>query len=233
MRVIITVVVTFLVALIIAIGLAYSGIVNVGAGLPHSGTVSWFLSTTSSASIKRHSRTIEAPDLNDEPLILAGAGDFDSMCRGCHGAPGKAREAVGLGLYPPAPNLAEAAARLNSAELFWVTKHGIRMTGMPAWGATHADAEIWPVVAFMTKLPDLDADGYSEIVASAMGMGHHAPGESHDAMDDHEAPQSDPAAAGDDHEHDANEPNIGSHNHAETAPVTESETHHDDHDHTH
>jgi len=63
---------------------------------------------------------------------------------------------------------------MSPAELFWVTKNGIKMTGMPAWGATHDDDAIWPVVAFMTKLPELNAGQYQELLDSAGGMGHHA-----------------------------------------------------------
>ena len=63
---------------------------------------------------------------------------------------------------------------MTPAELFWVTKHGIRMTGMPAWGATHDDDALWPVVAFMTALPQLDGVGYKTLLEKADGIGHHA-----------------------------------------------------------
>ncbi len=45
---------------------------------------------------------------------------------------------------------------------------------MPAWGATHDDDSIWPVVAFMRKLPGLDKAGYEEMLNNAAGYGHHA-----------------------------------------------------------
>ena len=45
---------------------------------------------------------------------------------------------------------------------------------MPAWGVTHDDDSIWPVVAFMTRLPNLDESGYQEMLAGAAGHGHHA-----------------------------------------------------------
>lgn len=45
---------------------------------------------------------------------------------------------------------------------------------MPAWGATHGDDSIWPVVAFMIRLPDLDAAAYQQMLADAAGYGHHA-----------------------------------------------------------
>ena len=114
--------------IIATVGFAYSGIYDVSAGSTHSGLVNWLLSTTSHASVERRAKGIEVPDLDNE-LVLAGANDFDSMCTGCHGAPGRDPEAMGQGLNPPAPDLAEEAAELSAAELFWVTKNGIKMTG--------------------------------------------------------------------------------------------------------
>lgn len=160
------------------IAYAYSGLYDVSATSPHNGFVNWFLSTASQASIRRRAELIDVPDLDDESMVLAGINDFNSMCAGCHGAPGRAPEAMGLGLNPPAPDLSEKAADMSPAEMFWVTRNGIRMTGMPAWGASHDDHSIWPVVAFLTRLPGMSADAFQEMLASAAGHGHHAADES-------------------------------------------------------
>ena len=123
---------------------------------------------------------------------------------------------MGQGLNPPAPDLAESAAKMSAAELFWVTKNGIKMTGMPAWGATHADNAIWPVVAFMTKLPELNASQYQELMDSAAGMGHHATEpatEEHshdetpagDRADDDSEHSAEPQAAPEEHDHSTHE----------------------------
>ena len=187
-----------------AIVYAYSGIHDVSARSPHSGVISWLLSTTSHASVERRSSDIEVPDLSDASLARAGIKDFDAMCVACHGAPGREPEAVGQGLNPPAPDLAESAAHMNPAELFWVTKNGLKMTGMPAWGATHDDDALWPVVAFISTLADLDADGYQALLASAEGMGHHDEGNDE-----------------------------GSHSHGEQAAEKEEQPEDDGHDHKH
>jgi mono/diheme cytochrome c family protein len=76
---------------------------------------------------------------------------------------------MGKGLNPPAPDLGEEAAELSTAERFWVIKNGIKMTGMPAWGATHDDSSIWPVVAFLKELPDLEGLAYQAMLESASG----------------------------------------------------------------
>ncbi len=167
---------TFVTTIVVVaiVGFAYSGLYDVSASSSHSSIVNWLLSTTSHASIERNAKGIEVPVLSDDALVRAGVNDFDGMCAGCHGAPGQDPEAMGQGLNPPPPDLAESASEMSPAELFWVTKNGIKMTGMPAWGATHDDDAIWPVVAFMTKLPDLDAAQYRNLLESASGMGHHA-----------------------------------------------------------
>ena len=175
MKVSIVLAIAALLATLGILGFAYSGLYDVAASSPHSGFSNWLMSTTSRASIERRAGSVDVPDLGDDALVRAGANDFDAMCAGCHGAPGRPPEAMGQGLNPPAPDLSESAAILGPAELFWVTKHGIKMTGMPAWGATHDDSALWPVVALLTKLPELDADSYRALLASSGGMGHHEP----------------------------------------------------------
>ena len=210
-----------------AILYAYSGIHDVSASSPHSGVISWLLSTTSHASVERRSSDIDVPDLSDASLASAGIKDFDAMCAACHGAPGREPEAMGQGLNPPAPDLAESAAHMQPAELFWVTKNGIRMTGMPAWGATHGDDSIWLVVAFMTRLPQLDEAAYQELLESAAGQGHHA-SDAADAEHSHE----ESAEAADNAAHDHDEP----HEHGEavepeTVPEASEEHDHSTHEH--
>jgi len=203
-----TLLVAAAIAVISAVGFAYSGIYDVSASSPHGGLINWLLSTTSHASIERRAGDVNVPDLSDVALIRAGINDFDAMCIDCHGAPGIKPDALGQGLNPPAPDLVDAASHMSSAELFWVTKNGIKMTGMPAWGASHDDDSLWRIVAFMTTLPDLDADEYQALLTTTSGAGHH--GAADTASDNHGA--HDPVASepeqqekserdGDDHDH--------------------------------
>jgi Cytochrome C oxidase, cbb3-type, subunit III len=68
--------------------------------------------------------------------------------------------------YPRAPEPRRGSG-LTPAEEFWVVKHGIKMTGMPAWGVTHDDELLWDVVAFLRKIPELAAEQYQALVRSA------------------------------------------------------------------
>lgn len=81
----------------------------------------------------------------------------------CHAAPGRSVPPMAKGLNPEAPTLVEEAEEMSAAELFWVTRNGIRFTGMPAWTASLNDAQIWDVVAFMKTLPEMKSADYDAL----------------------------------------------------------------------
>ncbi len=230
MKTITTLIAVIVVGVLATLGFAYSGFYDVSASSPHGGFVNWLLSTTTHASVERRASEIDVPNLEDEELTLAGVNDFAGMCAGCHGAPGHEPEAVGQGLNPPAPDLAESAAHMTPAELFWVTKNGIKMTGMPAWGATHDDSALWPVVAFMTQLPGLDEAGYEAFLADATGHGHHD-----DELDDAGHDDAGHKNAGaDQHGHESADESADDHSdheHDEPEVLAEDHPHDDDHQH--
>ena len=157
-------------ALLAAIGAAslvvYAGLYNIAADIPHTGPVFWLMETVRDRSIAGRAKDIAVPaDLDDPNRIASGAGQYAEMCAGCHLAPGLKRTEISRGLYPRAPEL-RRGSRSTPAEDFWVVKHGVKMTGMPAWGLTHGDEIIWDVVAFLRKLPELTPEQYQDLVKS-------------------------------------------------------------------
>lgn len=89
------------------------------------------------------------------------------MCAACHGAPGVERGALGKGMNPEPPDLAAEAAEWSDRELFWITKHGIKLAGMPAFGVTHSDEEVWGIVAFLRRLEHISPEEYRRMAAEA------------------------------------------------------------------
>lgn len=174
-----------------------AGLYNVAADEPHSPLVHRLLETVRVRSIAVRAADIEVPDLEDQASVRRGAGNYDAMCKGCHLAPGMADSEMSVGLYPAPPDLVEHA-QSDSAEAFWVIKHGIKASGMPAWGKRMEDKYIWDMVAFLRKLPALTAEQYKAEVAASGGHSHgggettdqsHDGDEGHDdGSDDHHAP---------------------------------------------
>ena len=121
-----------------------------------------------------------------QQAIESGGHHYADTCLSCHGAPGVAPKEFAKGLNPPAPDLVDSLQRLNDAELFWITKNGIRMTGMPALGPTHTDNDIWRIVAFVRHLPNLTEDE-KEKLKKSLGEGHQHESSVHGAgsSDDH------------------------------------------------
>jgi len=155
-----------------AIGFAYSGLINVSAIGKDPALVSWFLETTREHSVERRAKEVTAPDIQDKQRQARGGRAFSEMCAGCHGAPGRDPFIGARDMNPPPPKLTEAAEEDSPEQIFWIVKHGIRMTGMPAWGLTHSDEQLWDLVAFIKQLPALTPESYRTLVSSVHDDGH-------------------------------------------------------------
>jgi mono/diheme cytochrome c family protein len=166
MKFILKIIIAAVAVLIISIVFIYSGIYNISAMVPHNRITLKLINALKDNSIEHHSKDIVAPSLTDSGMIKTGFAHYNEMCVGCHGAPGIQRDETGLGLYPKPPDLAKSAKEMPASELFWITKNGIKMTGMPSFGKTHKDDKIWAIVAFMEKLPGMTKDQYATYVKS-------------------------------------------------------------------
>ncbi|MCX6169981.1 MAG: cytochrome c [Ignavibacteriales bacterium] len=162
---------TLIIICVLAILFLYSGIYNISALEPHNGLTLWVVSTLTDNSIEHNSKDIKAPDLSDSTLIKTGFIHYREMCVGCHGAPGIEHDEIGEGLYPRPPKLSEAVKDWKPSELFWITKNGIKMTGMPGFGTTHSDDKIWAIVSFIQILPNMTIEQYESFNKDAKNMG--------------------------------------------------------------
>lgn len=148
---------TGLVGLAVAGGLVIaSGVVSVGATSPPADLERRLATFAVDRSVARRAPRTANPVAATPETRAAGLGHYRAMCVTCHGAPGVDASKIGEGLNPPAPDLTlpKVQARTDG-ELFWLVQNGLRMTGMPAFGPTHPEEEIWKIVAFVRHLPEL------------------------------------------------------------------------------
>lgn len=147
-----------------AVLVAYSGIADLSATGSSPAVVDWLLETARDRSIESRSEKLAVPDLSDPARLGEGFEHYQHMCATCHGAPGVDASEIGRGLNPTPPQLARRDFDgEEAAEAFWVIRNGIRMTGMPAFGPTHTDEQIWDIVAFLKTMHGLSPEDYARM----------------------------------------------------------------------
>lgn len=149
------------------LGFVYSGVYNVAATQPHSRAERWLLRTLMERSIGGRVDDVPEPPAESEELLATGFHHYDEMCAVCHGAPGVERGEIGEGVEPEPPDLAEVAGDWSLPAIYWITSHGIKMAGMPAFGPTHSEEELWGISMFVKRLPEIDAAEYARLRSEA------------------------------------------------------------------
>lgn len=162
---------------------AWSGIFNVAASSGHWPITNWFLHWTMQNSVRTHAALSTPGDVVDDGGLVSAAGHFAQACASCHGAPGVAPLPVMQRATPHAPNLAGMAGKYSDRQLYWILQHGIKYTGMPAWGATDRPDEVRRMVAFVRRLPGMTAAQYRALSGAGL-RGTAAPGVSDRVMAD-------------------------------------------------
>lgn len=153
-------------AAVMAAAVVSLGLYNPSAALGHLPGVSWILHTTYRNAVETWSGNRPTPDLADLGLVQRGAGHYGSYCADCHSTPGAKPVFIARSMVPAPPHIVDAVSDWDANELFWIVKNGVKMTGMPAWPSRVRDDEVWAVVAFLLRVPELSQAEYLDL---AMG----------------------------------------------------------------
>ncbi len=108
-------------------------------------------------SIEHHAGQTTNPVQPSNDTFIAAARIYRDNCAGCHGDPTHMATQLGDSFNPPAPQFWMDSPDMPENENFYIVKHGVRWTGMPAWNKKLSDTQIWQVVTFLShldKLPD-------------------------------------------------------------------------------
>jgi mono/diheme cytochrome c family protein len=144
-----------------------AGWYNIGATSQHLPIVYKLLEQGMRYSVRHHAREVAEPPPGGDAQVLRGAAVYRDNCAQCHGGPGFAQSLHGMSMQPVPGPLADAGKHWKPRELYWITRHGIKMSGMPAWEFHLNDDEMWAVVAFLNRLPALSAADYRALTAAA------------------------------------------------------------------
>jgi|ERR1051326_5976269 mono/diheme cytochrome c family protein len=115
------------------------------------------------ASMALHARIAkEAPSgvpvPADETNLAAGAQVYREQCAVCHGLTGRPESAAAKGMFPKPPQFFQGHGVTDDpvGETYWKAKNGIRLTGMPGYGSSLSEQQLWQVsllLAHADKLP--------------------------------------------------------------------------------
>lgn len=142
---------------VVFLGVAYGGWADVAATTGHTKPVRWLLTRARDSALDREVDQLltagELPDYTSRELYERGVPVYREQCIFCHGGLGQERSAVGRGLNPPPPDLAGGPlSERQAARAFWILDHGLKMTGMPAFGDELDDDTLWALVAVQHRL---------------------------------------------------------------------------------
>jgi len=125
------------------------------AALDEPGRIETYVATKAKHWIVgRSARALLPPEPPENTATIAtGRMFFGGSCASCHGFDGRTPTDVGSWMYPRVPDLGSAdVQQWSDAELFWIIKYGIRLTGMPGFGKIHSNEQIWDLVHYTRTL---------------------------------------------------------------------------------
>jgi len=174
---------TGVIGAVVGLSVLYGGFYNIGATKSHFPQVYAVLERGLLQSVRFHARDVQVPPAiareaatppgapsaayQASAQVVRGAGLYRDNCVVCHGAPAVAQGDIGKSMQPVPGPLSDSARRWRPNELYWITRHGIKMSGMPAWQYHLAEEDIWAVVGFLVALPSMTPKGYADITAQA------------------------------------------------------------------
>jgi len=154
-----------LLGLLLILFIAYTGAYDIAASKDHSPFGRWMFSTTMKNSVAARASDTEVPSRFTPEQAAAGARRYKTMCEHCHAGPGAEKAEWAKGMLPQPPHLVEEVPEWEPNEIFWLVKHGVRMSAMPAFGGTHDDAALWEITAFVMRLPGMTPEQYAALGA--------------------------------------------------------------------
>jgi mono/diheme cytochrome c family protein len=163
---------------VIVFAVAHLGLYPIGADNPPGGLERALASRAMDVYASKHKPEGTNPTAITAANLTAGAKEYEEHCAFCHGGAKAKISPMQDKFSPPVPQLIDRIPHDDDAWLFWVTKHGVRMTAMPAWDGVLSDDEIWKVVAFIKhsdKLPPETQAAWQQLASTPGEIEEHTP----------------------------------------------------------
>jgi mono/diheme cytochrome c family protein len=145
-------VIAFIVAMLIY---SRGGYMAVNADVTPSSVEHWVANSALDASVERQAPHVDNPVPKTDANLIDGVKLYSMNCAVCHGGLDRKRNKLGEAFYPPAPQILVRGLHDPEWHIFFVVKHGVRLTGMPAWDKVMSDDDMWKITAFVKQINQL------------------------------------------------------------------------------
>lgn len=143
------------------------GMADVRGDEPSSQLGNYVIGTAVHASIRRNAPELHSPVPPTDVNLITGGRMYVEQCARCHGAAGSEQKSAST------PSLHEMAAEYTESQIFWIAKHGIRWTAMPADTQDDSDEELWALAGYIKRNNRLP-EHVKEELAKASAVDHAA-----------------------------------------------------------
>jgi cytochrome c553 len=155
---------------VVALAMVSLGLLDLTASTPHPQGWANFLHYVFKRSVAHHAGAVERiegvpREIAGNRLVRKGALIYAQECSHCHGGPGLGQNPVALSMRPTPQYLMAREDVYSPAELFWIVKHGVKYSAMPAWPAQSRDDEVWSLVAFVNRMPSITPAAYAAMTS--------------------------------------------------------------------
>jgi mono/diheme cytochrome c family protein len=167
---------TLLASAVAVYAIAHLGLYPIGADNPPGGLERALASRAMDVYASKHKPEGNNPTAITAENLTEGAKEYEEHCAFCHGGAKAKVSPMQNKFNPPAPQLIDRIPHDDDAWLFWVTKHGVRMTGMPSWDGVMSDEEMWKVIAFIKhsdKLPPETQAAWQQLASTPGEIEEH------------------------------------------------------------
>lgn len=171
------VIVTIVLAVLVALLIGLTGRISMRADILPSSLEKNFAMRMMDANVERNAPKKASPVQPTEQNLVAGATIYVKRCAVCHGDPSQPKSPLAETLYPPPPQFITDAPDMEENENYYIVVHGVRWTGMPGWKNVLNDEEIWRVVTFLSHMNNLPPAAKSVFGASGAAPTNAAPAE--------------------------------------------------------
>lgn len=149
------VIVTLVVIVLIALGVAFLGLFPTAANVEPTNLERHLAMGAVDASMERHAPRISNPLMPTDPNLIDGMKLYTMNCALCHGGLDRKGSTLSNSFYPPPPDLVSNPPDDPEWHIFYTIRTGVRYSGMPAWDKTLGEQEIWKITMFLSHMEKL------------------------------------------------------------------------------